>query len=290
MDFHSLRLFLHLTSTLNYSRTSQACNISSSALSRTIQRLEIEVGLKLFARDNRRVEITPEGREFQNFAKDVMERWDNYRESIDEDKTTIKGEIKIYSSVTAAYSVLTGLFREFREKYPLIHIKLQTGASENAIPMILDGSADITVAAKPDKLSGNLRFKTITETPLLLIAPSIQCEVTRMLENGRVPWDRIPMILPEQGLSRTRINNWFANKSVRPIIYAEVAGHEAIISMVQLGCGIGVVPELVLEMSRLKNEVSVIKIKPFLKHYSVGICARKMRLESPAVKAFWELA
>ena len=62
MDFNELRLFNHLAGTLHYGKTSRACNISPSALSRTIVRLEEEVGHKLFYRDNRSVELTDTGK------------------------------------------------------------------------------------------------------------------------------------------------------------------------------------------------------------------------------------
>ena len=48
-------------------------------------------------------------------------------------------------------------------------------------------------------------------------------------------------------------------------IYADVSGNEAIIAMVSLGCGIGIVPGLVLEQSPIKNEVQIFEIKPGLK-------------------------
>ncbi len=288
MDFHSLKLFIHLSGSLHFARTSQACNISPSALSRTIQRLENETGSKLFIRDNRSAELTPEGKQFLEFAQDVIGKWEDYSEKAAGDVNIIKGEIKIYSSVTASFSILTGLFSSFRKLYPDVHINLQTGAAENAIPMVKNGQADITVAAKPDKLSATMKFRTVTITPLILISPLIDCEVSGMILNDDIPWDRVPMILPEQGLSRSRINSWFSQKGIRPNIYAEVAGHEAIISMVHLGCGIGVVPLLVLENSTLKDKVRQIEIRHFLKPYSVGLCVLKKRLDSPVVWAFWE--
>ena len=65
MDYHDLRLFLHLSRTLHFTRTSRECSISLSALSRTVQRLEGEVGHALFVRDRRSVELTPAGELFR---------------------------------------------------------------------------------------------------------------------------------------------------------------------------------------------------------------------------------
>ena len=70
------------------------------------------------------------------------------------------------------------------------------------------------------------------------------------------------MVLSETGLSRRRTDAWFRARRQRPNVYAEVSGHEAVISMVRLGCGVGVVPRLVLERFAQKNEVRELEVSP----------------------------
>ena len=65
MDYDALRLFLHLSRTLHFGRTSRECHISPSALSRSIQRLEAELDSVLFERDQRKVELTAAGAALQ---------------------------------------------------------------------------------------------------------------------------------------------------------------------------------------------------------------------------------
>lgn len=289
MDFHELRLFKHLAGTLHFAKTSRACNISPSALSRTIVRLEEEAGSKLFRRDNRSVELTDSGKMFLGFAQESLDNWAQFCDSARSREDVLQGELSIYCSVTASYSVLSELFARFRQLYPKVHIKLQTGDAAQAIDMVIDGTVDITVAAMPDKLADNLCFKTITTTDLVFIAPTIHCSTAEMVKNGNLDWGQLPMVLSEQGLSRQRVDSWFRGKGVKPDIYAEVSGHEAILAMVRLGCGIGVVPRLVLEKSGFETEISVLDIEPRLQPYTVGLCLSRKRLTSPLVRAFWEI-
>jgi LysR family positive regulator for ilvC len=289
MDFHSIELFLHLSNTLHFGKTSQACHISPSALSRTISRLEEEIGSRLFVRDNRSVELSDVGTRFKVYARSTMDQWQQFRESLMTEEDALQGEIILYCSVTAAFGILADLFSRFRENYPQIHIHLQTGDAANSIERVLEGSADITVAARPEKIPNNLLFKTITNTPLQFIAPVVPCEVTAQTTQTPIPWRDVPMILAEQALSRRRVDAWFRRRGIRPNIYAEVAGHEAILSMVRLGCGVGVVPALVLETSPFRDEVRVLEVTPALTPYRVGICLHKRRLGSPVVRAFWEI-
>ena len=290
MDFHELKLFKHLAGTLHFAKTSRACNISPSALSRTIVRLEEEVGSKLFYRDNRSVDLTDSGKMFLSFVQESLDNWAQFCDSARSREQTLQGELSIYCSVTASYSVLSELFARFRQLYPKVHIKLQTGAAAQAIGMITDGTVDITVAARPDKLAKNLCFKTITTTDLVFIAPIVHCETADMVKSGNLDWGQLPMVLSEQGLSRQRVDSWFREKGLKPDIYAEVSGHEAILAMVRLGCGIGVVPRLVLEKSSFEAEVAVLDVTPQLQPYTVGLCLSGKRLTSPLVRAFWEIA
>jgi LysR family positive regulator for ilvC len=74
MNIRELNLFLHLSSTLHFGQSSRACNITRSGLTRTIQRLEQELGELLFLRDNRSVVLTRAGELFRDYAEHVMQR------------------------------------------------------------------------------------------------------------------------------------------------------------------------------------------------------------------------
>jgi LysR family positive regulator for ilvC len=95
------------------------------------------------------------------------------------------------------------------------------------------------------------------------------------------------MILPETGLARQRADRWFRELGVKPRIYAQVAGNEAIVSMVSLGFGVGVVPEIVLDASPLSEQVTMLRVTPALAPYEVGLFTLEKKLRSPLVRAFW---
>jgi len=97
------------------------------------------------------------------------------------------------------------------------------------------------------------------------------------------------MILSERGLARERVDAWFRALPSTPAIYAQVAGNEAIVSMVSLGFGVGVVPRIVLDNSPLRDTVRALDVRPELPPYEVGLFAREKRLAGPLIKAFWAL-
>ena len=95
------------------------------------------------------------------------------------------------------------------------------------------------------------------------------------------------LVLSERGLARERVDQWFRERDVVPSIYAQVAGNEAIVSMVSLGFGVGVVPRIVLDNSPLVDTVRILDVRPALLPYEVGLFALEKRLTNPLVGAFW---
>ncbi len=288
MDYDSLRIFLHLTETLHFGKTSRACFITPSGLTRVIQRLERETGKRLFMRDNRSVSLTPAGILLRKYAEDALTRWRLFRESAVEKEEGLCGDLVIYCSVTASYGILNQILSRFRSGYPQVHIKLKTGEEAKAVQMLQDRVADVSIAAKPDRLPSAIDFIEAAVTPLLVIAPGCTCLVTEALKKHAESWWDQPLILPAHGLARKRMDGLFRKNRKKLNIYADVSGNEAIIAMVSLGCGIGVVPGLVLDQSPLKDQIRVLNIRS-LKPYQVGFCINKNRNRPAALQAFWEI-
>lgn len=290
MQYQDLELFLDLFETRNFGRSGARCNISASALSRRIKNLEEEVGTELFLRDNRSVTPTAAAREFERYARETLSRWGDVRQRLVSRGARIDGEIRIYASVTACYSILPAILRRFRENYPDVHIHLKTGDAALALRTVLEDTVDLAVAALPGQTPTQLETQVVTITPLLSIGPTMRCAVREQLLLRPIPWHQIPVILSEQGLARRRVDAWYRERGIQAPVYAQVAGNEAIIAMVSLGCGVGVVPELVVEKSPLRQELQVITDGPELEPYRVGIAVQRRRLKNRSVRAFWETA
>ena len=289
VDIRSLKHFLHLADSLHFGRAAGAGHVSPSALSRSIQRLEQEAGAALFERNNRSVSLTPAGRLFLDYARNALGEWDAIRNTLMEASGELHGEISMFCSVTASYSFLFDILTRFRRQHPRIEIKLHTGDPEEAVSRVLAGDEDISIGARPDSLPKGLAFRLIAVSPLVFIAAAgAEHEES---ESGAPPtaadWSGTPMILPERGIARSRVDQWARQFGAPPSIYAQVAGNEAIVSMVSLGFGVGVVPRIVLDNSPLAEKVRVIEVRPELAPYEVGLFALEKRLASPLISAFW---
>ncbi|MCK5881335.1 MAG: HTH-type transcriptional activator IlvY [Sinobacterium sp.] len=296
MDFKQLEIFVILAQELHFSRTAKRCHMTASAVTRSIQRLEDEVGSQLLIRDNRRVELTQAGASFAEYARESLDKWRLVRSGLSQDASSLAGQLKMYGSVTASYSVLSKLLPSFRQSYPDVDILLHTGDQASAIERVLAGEDDIAIAAMPEDLPSSIAFKTLTFTPLRFIMPVElgpvvdRVEYLRGLSKGLLEPSKLPLIVAEQGLARKRLDDYIKAHGLKMDIYASVSGHEAIVSMVALGFGIGLVPEVVIQHSPLQDKIKVMDDMPELQAFQVGLCVSRQRLVFPVVKAFWEMA
>ena len=294
LDIRSLSVFVSVAETLNFSRSSELLYMSVSAVSRTVQRLEDELGQPLLERDNRRVRLTGAGREFREYARHAIDEWQQLKRKLGSEQD-LAGEVSLYCSVTATYSVLAPILEAFRVSHPSVEIKMHTGDQADGIARILAGQDDIAVSGRPSQLPRRLEFLPLLESPLQFCAPAADCAVRDMVlagdvAGGDIDWSSIPFIVPERGVTKETLDDWFRERDIRPRIYAQVAGHEAIVAMVSLGLGIGIVPQLVIDAGGMGDRVDAINVQESLPSLTVGLCSQRQRLASPLVKSLWDVA
>lgn len=291
MNHKELQLFIHLSKTLSFAKTSAACHVAPSSLSRVVQRLEKEVGRQLFERDSRRVKLTSTGRAFRIYAEQTCDSWAVFLQSLHDADTTLQGELSLFCSVTASYSFLDDILGRFRLQHPGIEIKLHTGDSAVTLERIHAEQEDIGIAALPERVPASFLIQELTQTPLVFIAPqrSDNGSIEQAIKTGK-GWSEVPLILSESGLVRDRADRWFRSMHVKPNIHAQVGGHEAIVSMVGLGFGVGLVPRIVLENSPLASRVRQLDIHHGMQPIAIGLCVLQRKMNNPLIKAFWTLA
>ena len=291
MDYDGLRLFVHLSESLRFARTSRECHVSPSALSRAVQRLERETGWPLLERDRRTVRLTAEGMRFAEHARDTLARWGRLQSDLTDRRDRLTGTIAIFASVTACQSFLPELLSSFRQRHPDIHIQLDTGYAADALERLAEGLADVSIAALPPTLPRALIAHPLLTTPLVFAAPRAACEVERLCQRRPLPWAELPVVLPASGQARADADRWFRRRRIEPRVYGELPGSEAILALVSLGCGTGVVPRIVLDESPLADKLRVLDVDDgddALGEFRVGVCTQRKKLTSPLVRALWD--
>lgn len=290
MELRALQQFIHLAESLHFGQTSEALHVSPSTLSRTIQRLEQEAKIILFERDNRSVTLTEAGKAYLLFARNTLDGWQDFKQQTQSDSNALSGQLKLFCSVTASYSHLPPILDKLHQAHPSIDIKLETGDASLAIQKVINSEVDVALSAKPNHLPTNIAFSSFDQIPISLIGPNFDCAVGMELNKAKPDWQSLPFILAEGGLTRQRAEQWFRALHIKPNVYATVSGHEAIVSMVALGLGIGLAPDIVIANSPVRERIQRLEAGLDITPFELGVCARNKHLLNPLVKAFWQQA
>ncbi len=285
-----LAAFLHLSDSLHFARSAKALHMSPSALTRCIQRIEGELGQAVFQRSKRTVTLTRAGEILRDHARAQLSAHARLLEALAAETKAPTGELRIACTVTACHSVLPKLLARCRERYPSIHLQLSTSDAARCLQRLENDEVDMAVVPEPDRPEAELRFVRLAYTELSFIAPSIDKELTQRARLGGDHWNGLPVILPRRGLERERIDAWLEQHDAHPDIYAEVEGNEAILAMVALGCGVGVVPELVRKDSALRGRIEQVSVAEPPRGYHVSLCAKNRTLVRRSAAVLWELA
>lgn len=269
MNFYELHAFTVLAEELHFGRAAEKLNMSPSALSRIISRLEDETHSSLLDRTNRQAVLSPEGRTFLKFAAESLEKQAETMEILAGTSGEPSGILHLYASVTACYTVLPNFIRQLAEYYPNIKLSIETGDPAGAIRAVKENRAAIAVAAIPESGLSTMETVSVLRTPLVYAAAK-GGPYTDLEGSPQDIISSVPLILPKTGLARTRFDRWIRLRNVKPVIAAETEGNEAILAIAQLGLGIGLVPKIVLESGMYRDDFVIHAAANSLRWYDVG--------------------
>lgn len=269
MNFYELEAFLALAKTLHFGKTASKLNMSPSALTRLISRLEEELGVSLFDRNNRQIYLTDQGKIFEKFAQESLSKRADLKVSLSGNGERIEGVLPLYASVTACYTVLPDFIKRLTEKNPGIQLSVETGDPAAAISAVKENRALLAIGAIPETGLASMETVSVVKTPLVYAA-SKNGPYTKLEGSPQDILSSVPLVLPKAGLARSRFDKWIKSRNVKPIIAAETEGNEAILAIAQLGLGIGLVPQIVLENGPYRGEFIIHTAGNILGYYDVG--------------------
>jgi LysR family positive regulator for ilvC len=301
MDFHELEAFVALARNLHFARAAAAVHTSPSGLSRLLSRLEEELGVRLFERDTRRVELTEQGEAFLAFATESLHRRDDLKLRLESSDGKLRGYLRLYASVTACYSILPPFAAALAAEHPELRLSVETGDPAGAEELVREGRAELAVAALQEKGYADLDCFSVRRTPLVLVsAASGQYGKLDLERDPRIGTRRdwrndeeieeeasstsderlrevlagVPLVLPRTGLARERFDRWARERNLKAHIAAETAGNEAILALARLGLGVGLVPRLVLENGPFAEGLILYRASAAFGDYDIGFVQR----------------
>ena len=261
---------------------------SQSALSRTVTRIEKLVGVRLFTRSTRRIELTPAGREFVAVSERVLNDLRIALGGLRDVAAEQRGQVIVSALPIVVHHALPPIVRAFCEQRPLVDLQIRAGYSAAVIEDVVGGLADFGIVAG-DVGSSAVERVDLRRESLYVIVPRGHALGATSAPVRLAQLRDVPLISPPRdSQTRLQIEGAAAAAGIHLRHAVLVPGFPEIIEYVRAGVGIGFVPAGALPQP-LPDEVTARLLSAPALSIVISMIRLLGRHMSPAAEAFWGL-
>jgi DNA-binding transcriptional LysR family regulator len=289
MELRQLRTIVAVARHRSLTKAGDELFLTQPAVSQQIRRLEEELGVDVFHRTSRRVELTPEGRVVLGYAERVLAEVDGLQSELEDITGLLSGEIRIGGVYPTGPYDLFAMLAEFRAAHPGVAIHMVEDTQDDTLNALRGDDLECAfIAHDPDALGDEFVATLLWKDELVVALPVGHALAA---EDG-IGFDQLAaedlIAYRENSAIRRRLESKMAERGLEPrnaFICTEMAAVRALASR---GLGIAVMPRSVAE-----QEGPPIELRPFAPErltWPVALVWRAGRRQSPAGKAFLKVA
>lgn len=289
MDIRQIEYFTEVAKQLSFTKAASVLHVSQPSISKAIQNLEVELGVPLFYRSSKQLELTDAGRAVLVNAQHVLEAFKNLRSELTDIMDLKKGQIRIGIPPIVGAEFFSKLISQYKERYPYIEINLTEVGSKKIRLGVESGELDIGLICNLNVTKENLESFSILKDPLMLIVhkdhPLATKEVVEIADLQKESFIiyRNDFTLYDRIIDECTKNGFF------PSITCESSQKDLMIEMVAAKLGIALLPTRICK--KIQNDIIV--SVPFKEEHiflELGLTWKKNKYLSYAVREFIALA
>ena len=290
MELRHLRYFLAVAEELHFGVASKRLHIAQSPLSRQIRQLEDDLGVALFRRTKRHVELTDAGRAFLSEAKSVLAATEQARRTASLAKSGKIGRLSLGFTNSAIYTIFPKVLLSYQRKFPLVDLALKMNQlTPDQVRALVARQIDIGLLRPPIE-STELELLPISREPLVVALPRDHLLASRQRIDARL-LATSPFIVFSRHIESSLSNSVICvcqDAGFYPKVAYEVTDIPTMILLISSGVGVSLVPTSTREMG-----VRDVVYRPLSAKRSPLLTmalAWNPSFESPARDAFVDLA
>ena len=289
MDIRQLEYFVEVAKQLSFTKAAATLHISQPSLSKAIQNMEADLGVPLFYRSSKQLELTDAGQVVLSNAQQILNAFENLHTELTDIMELKKGKLRIGIPPIVGAEFFSKLITEYKEHYPFIEIALTEVGTKSIRTKIDSGELDIGLVCSATSPNDQLETMQFLNDPLHVIVhedhPLARHEKIHLnaLKNEPFIMYRNDFVLYDRIIDECSKNDFFPN------IACETSQKDLFIEMVQAKLGVALLPKKIAE----KIPYKTIKVIPFCDHpieLELGISWRKNKYLPSAVREFIRLA
>jgi len=271
---------------LNFTRAAEELHLSQPAVSMQIRQLEEVVGIELFEKLGKRIQLTEAGRELFHYSQSINSQLREAEQVLESLKGLSGGRLKLAVASTVNYFA-PRLLAAFHRRYPEINLHLDVTNREALVRLLEANEADLVMMGHPpDNLQ--LVTESFMENPLVVIAPPNH----PLAKQGKIQLQRIAeevFVMREPGSgTRQAMERFFADHGLEIHKGMEMTRNEAIKQAVRAGLGLSIVSIHTVELELETRRLVALDVEEFPIRRGWNLVHRRGKRLSPAAQAFRE--
>jgi DNA-binding transcriptional LysR family regulator len=271
-DLVSLALFMRAVETRSLSKAAEQSHIALAAASRRIALLEARYKVQLLYRSSQGVEVTPAGKALAVHARQLMTQCERLHADLFDYAKGLKGHIRIQANTSAITQFLPADLAAFADTSPDVKLELEERRSSEIVSALHDGQADIGIVMAGTVLDGLQHFD-YRHDRLVVVVPQ-----NHALQADSIDFAELvqhPLVALDASAAMMRLLAEAANDSGQPLqLRVQVRSFEAVCKLVQVGMGIGVLPEAAAHLFAPGMGLRLIRLNDAWADRRMMVCVR----------------
>lgn len=242
MEWEQLEYFQTLARIQHVTKAAETLSITQPALSRSIVRLENQLGVPLFDRQGRSIKLNKYGERFLKRVDSIIKEFTEGKEEIQSLLKPDQGEVSLGFLHTLGTTIVPNLIGAFKNQYPNVHFQLNQSHSNQLLDKLKSGELDLCLLAS-FPVESNIMWKPLWKEELFLYLPKNHVLATR----EDITLNEIanePFVLMKEGFAlRVTIDHIFEQVNITPNIVFEGEEAATIAGFVAAGLGVSILPD-----------------------------------------------
>lgn len=287
-NFEYYKIFYYVAKYENLTKAATALKTSQPAVTRTIHKLEGELGCRLFTRSKTGMKLTPEGRTFYGYVAAGCAQFFKAENDLSNLISLENGTIYISATETALHCYLFQAMEEFNSLYPNVRFKILNNSTTESVNAVKEGKVDLAFVSANLQVAKPLRMKILRKYRDILIAGmrfeelKAGKEELSLKELVSYPW----ISLTAETITRRFLNEYFEKNGLTFAPDMELATTDMILPAVRHNLGLGFIPAEFADAELKSGQVFEIKVKEKLPERNIVLIYDMEYPQSIAAKEF----
>lgn len=242
-NYEYYRIFYYVAKYGNLTKAASALQTSQPAVTRTIRKLEDELGCRLFIRSKNGMSLTAEGQTFFEYASAGCAQFMKGEQKLANILSLDEGAITISATETALHCCLLQAMEKFAASYPKVTFRILNNSSRESIRALMQGKSDMAVISSLPFTMGEplIAHKLHTYNDILIGGrryASLKDQAMTLTELSEYPW----VSLTQDAITRRYLNAYFEEHGLKFSPAVELATTDLILPAIEHNLGIGFLP------------------------------------------------